>query len=1132
MKRIFAVLLWVFVVANVVAQQYAVVDGLRYSIAGNTASVVQREEEGNYAGNIIIPSKITIEAVDYNVTSIGYSAFKNCTDLTTITIPESVTSIASYAFYNCSGITYLEIPRNVSEIGDYAFRGCSNLRYAVVPKGVNVINVGVFQECTNLNQVVLPNGITRIKDWAFHQSGITSITIPEGITSLGNSTFANCNKLQTITLPESLVSMDEYAVYGCKNLSKVVCSAKTPPSYTGEPFYYYSASLYVPCESIAKYENDTKWGNFANIECKQIAHLFSVSDNKRVAFSPGNLQYNAMFGSHECADGTTKQGTWRFAEHQYDMIGEDNQNISETYDGWIDLFCWGTSGWNSGAKAFEPYNTSTTVTDYGPSGSFSLTGEYANADWGVYNSISNGGNKAGLWRTLTKDEYNYLINLRKNASTKYGYATINNVAGIVFLPDLWILPNKITFESGCTNGFSTNTYTESDWRKMEENGAIFLPASGSRQGSSITLIKNGGSSLRYWSSSVKDASNAFFLTKADTDNGGEIPNIGSWYRRSGYSVRLVRDYPFDLFPNIRINEGEIIPSINLLDYFIISDTENHSFEIISSNNQIVFPVLMKDKLGFIQYGTGTVTIEVSLIDGSNKITKSFTVTINPTQPEIPCNLSLSSEITNVACNGEKTGKIEVSVSNGTEPYYYKWNTGRTSSGIYNIGAGSYSVLVMDDNGCTAEKSFTISEPTAIEISETLTKPNCSESDGKIELSVSGGVEPYSYEWSMPDGTKQTTKDIENLSLNIYDVTITDGNSCKMSKTILLPENDAPIIVAKSISPSKCNEATGSVEVNVSGGTSPYRYEWSDSSIVSNNLKRPKLHSGSYKLRVIDSKNCSSVLSVRVPIAMFRLPEIALVSYGDTARHNLVVWQKEQTNDIDEYCIYRETAQSGEYEKIGSSSYNDVSIYIDETADFNASSCRYRISAANSCVESPLSHEYKTIQLHWQKNDNGSVQLWWDPYEGFEFVKYDLYRLTHEGLVKFKELPANKFKYTVDMVESGTIGYFVAVELIDTIDVNQYLKAEGGPFSIAFSNIAEIENRDVVDEFSKNQSLVFSKNKTIFISNAGENNIFVCDMMGKIIAQRQKVDSAEIPVKTAGVYVVIVGDRVFKLRIMN
>ena len=128
--------------------------------------------------------------------------------------------------------------------------------------------------------------------------------------------------------------------------------------------------------------------------------VFSVADGRTVRFSRGNLQYQAS------------TDTWRFAERQYDYIGNGNSNISSSYNGWIDLFGWGTSGWkNSGATAYVPWSTSTEYGDYFPGGDnvANLTDAYANADWGVYNAISNGGNQAGMWRTLTKAEWEYLL---------------------------------------------------------------------------------------------------------------------------------------------------------------------------------------------------------------------------------------------------------------------------------------------------------------------------------------------------------------------------------------------------------------------------------------------------------------------------------------------------------------------------------------------------------------------------------------------------------------------------------------------------------------------------------------------------------------------------------------------------
>ena len=275
---------------------------------------------------------------------------------------------------------------------------------------------------------------------------------------------------------------------------------------------------------LAALESKIENGNENSNDNGAIKAAFSVSADKKVYFSKGNLQYQAS------------TGTWRFAENQYDIIGEDNANISSTYSGWIDLFGWGTSGWNSGANAYLPYSTSTSYSDYYPGGDYNndLAGDYSNADWGVYNKISNGDNQAGQWRTLTYNEWSYLINSRTNASSKYGVATVNNVNGLVLLPDSWTLPADVTFTSGANGDFAQNTYSAEDWAKMEANGAVFLPAAGIREGTGVYLVGSRGD---YWWSSAydDDSANVLYFDSYDvrTNDGG--------YRYHGRSVRLVQD---------------------------------------------------------------------------------------------------------------------------------------------------------------------------------------------------------------------------------------------------------------------------------------------------------------------------------------------------------------------------------------------------------------------------------------------------------------------------------------------------------------------------------------------------------------------------------------------------------------
>ena len=267
--------------------------------------------------------------------------------------------------------------------------------------------------------------------------------------------------------------------------------------------------------------------------------LFSVSDTCTVKFSRGNLQYQAS------------SSTWQFAEHQYDCIGNDNDGIAEAYTGWIDLFGWATSGWNSGAEAYMPYSTNLTDSDYFPGGNDSteLTGTYADADWGQFNTIANGGASQHQWRTLTSDEWHYILNARANAANKYGLAKVNGVDGLVLLPDNWTLPSGCEFTPGTEKGYKTNRYSASDWTDMQTAGAVFLPAAGYREESTIfTKFYYDSESMGcygfYWSATPHVVlprtgkficSNNLFFCKENVN----AKNFSK--RHFGLAVRLVKD---------------------------------------------------------------------------------------------------------------------------------------------------------------------------------------------------------------------------------------------------------------------------------------------------------------------------------------------------------------------------------------------------------------------------------------------------------------------------------------------------------------------------------------------------------------------------------------------------------------
>ncbi len=465
---------------------------------------------------------------------------------------------------NVSDVLTLQFPKSgepvytgqVGTLADIA----ANFDYATATVTVNNVdgsgNITVNEPATFTNQqsivkFTLKNGETLLNAGTVKVQATYGVSTPifDIVFTIPNDTYTtNGNGVIYLAIPNTgsyfsdLVTMYGYTLATIKSYCRLNITATV-----GSDTYTYTKNGW-PFDDGKYYEITVKMTK-PEVASK---YFTSKSDGTKVVFSPGNLQYQAS------------TDTWRFAEHQYDYVGDatngnvyvgstksNNANISSTYDGWIDLFGWGTSNktFASGyGSATQPWSTSMEGTDYGPTGtSNGLYGDFANGDWGV--------NMTGpyTWRTLTGGsggEWEYIFSTRTSGATvngtsnaRYTEATINTdgtpVNGIILFPDGCNINSSSATSWGNINSASTwdnaTKCTTSQWTHLEELGCVFLPAAGLRDG---TKAYQGGLNGIYCSSSPY-AKNPIYSHHVRIYSGGVEPAI--WGNRfSGFSVRLVR----------------------------------------------------------------------------------------------------------------------------------------------------------------------------------------------------------------------------------------------------------------------------------------------------------------------------------------------------------------------------------------------------------------------------------------------------------------------------------------------------------------------------------------------------------------------------------------------------------------
>ncbi|MBN4066147.1 SprB repeat-containing protein, partial [Candidatus Amoebophilus asiaticus] len=267
-----------------------------------------------------------------------------------------------------------------------------------------------------------------------------------------------------------------------------------------------------------------------------------------------------------------------------------------------------------------------------------------------------------------------------------------------------------------------------------------------------------------------------------------------------------------------------------------------------------------DSIGGLAAGTYTVTVTDA--NGCQTI-ESIIIT----QPAI---IGLSMTKSDVTCNGGNDGQASVAVVGGFPAYTYQWSSGGTAPLESSLSAGTYTVTVIDANGCIAIDSIVINEPTPITLFMSSDDANCGQTDGKARVSASGGTTPYTYSWS----NGATTANNNGVATGTYTVTVTDNNGCIAIDSVIVNDLPGPTVVITDSVDVSCNgNNDGTATVSAYGGTTPYIYLWSNSATT---VTISSLSPGIYTATVTDANGCVGTASVTI-----NEPAVLIITMGKT-----------------------------------------------------------------------------------------------------------------------------------------------------------------------------------------------------------------------------------------------------------
>ncbi len=360
-------------------------------------------------------------------------------------------------------------------------------------------------------------------------------------------------------------------------------------------------------------------------------------------------------------------------------------------------------------------------------------------------------------------------------------------------------------------------------------------------------------------------------------SGGSLVGTGNPFNSSSFSPGTYTFYAESENPNscislrepvtFEVNENPEVAlnSSSIIELDCFGDTDGEITIDITLNGSATSATYFWDNDGSGNTSTNQNLLNLTageynlVLTDNNDCTAELAVEI--TQPD---EIILSSNATDLLCNGDEDGEIELTVTGGTGAYSFEWDdaASSTTQDLENLGAGTYTVEVTDENDCEASIATTVTEPDALDAATSVEDALCNgEENGEIELTVTGGTGAYSFEWD--DAASSTTQDLENLGAGTYSVEITDENGCELTVSATVAEPDA--ISASATTTQETMGSDGAIDLTVSGGSGNYTYEWTGPNNFTSTDQNPEdLAGGMYEVTITDENGCTFTLEVEVP----------------------------------------------------------------------------------------------------------------------------------------------------------------------------------------------------------------------------------------------------------------------------